>query len=365
MGFLNKLLGKKEVSVHSNNDFWNWFLKHEKQFFKAVKNGDNIHKDFFDKLAPRLDEINNGIYFLTGMFDDQTAELILTPDGVIRNIYAIEELVKAAPEIEGWKFTTLKPATTIKDFSIDYDGIKFNTENLKFYPNIQEGYPDEIDLTIVYDDFTEDKKSIVTNGVYIFLDNYLGELHSVTLIDNMKVVGPDGVSDELIPIEKLKDYLIWREKEFVEKYEGTRHNTENDIYSGFEGTAKDGGIIISTINTGVLTWDKKASHPWIVIIKIPFDSSKNNNGMPDNETYQFLNEIEDEVIKDLIDVEGYLNIGRETSANKREIFFACKDFRKPSKVLDVLIKKYKADFKISYEIYKDKYWQSFRYFEQQ
>ncbi|GGF24717.1 DUF695 domain-containing protein [Flavobacterium limi] len=362
MGFLDKLLGKKEAPMQFNNDFWNWFLKNEKQFFKAVKNGDNIHKDFFDKLAPRLDEIHGGIYFLTGMFDDHTAELVLTPDGVIKNIYAIEELVNEAPQIEGWKFTALKPATNIKDFSIEYDGIKFNTENLKFYPNIHEDYPDEIDLTIVYNGFIEEKKGELTNGVYIFLDNYLGELHSVTLIDNMKVVGPDNISEELIPIEKLKDYLIWREKEFVEKYEGTRHNTENDNYSGFESNTKDGGVVIALMNTDLLNWDQKASHPWMFIITIPFDGS-NNNGMPDNETYQLLNEIEDQMMLELKDVEGYLNVGRETLANKREVFFACKDFRKPSKAADELIKRYNSVFEISYEIYKDKYWQTFKHYE--
>ncbi|TEB41276.1 DUF695 domain-containing protein, partial [Flavobacterium circumlabens] len=142
--------------------------------------------------------------------------LVLTPDGVIKNIYIIEELVNAAPRIEGWKFTALKPPVDIKNVVIEFENFKLNADNLKFYPTINKDYPDEIDLTIVYDHFTEDKKQLITNGVYIFLDNYLGELQSVTLIDNMKMSGNDGISEELIPIEKLKDYLIWREKEFVE-----------------------------------------------------------------------------------------------------------------------------------------------------
>lgn len=338
-------------------------LKHEKEFFKTVQSGENIHKGFFDKLAPKLNEIHDGIYFLTGMFDDQTAELVLTPDGVIKNIYAIEELVNNAPKIEGWRFTALKPAKNIKDFRIDYDGIEFNTENLKFYPNIHEDYPDEIDLTIVYDGFIEEKKGELANGVYIFLDNYLGELHSVTLIDNMKIVGPDTPSEELIPIEKLKDYLIWREKEFVEKYEGTRHNTENDGYANFEGKKQDGAVVLALINTTLIQWDKKASHPWVFIVVIPFEDC-NNGGLPDEKTYKLLDEIEEEIIQTLPDSDGFLNIGRETANNKREIFFACKDFRKPTKVADELIKKYNVVFEISYEIYKDKYWQSFRHFEQ-
>ena len=114
MGFLDKILGKKEAPIQSNTDFWNWFLQNEKEFFKIVKSRQNIHQGFLEKLAPKLDEIHSGIYFLTGMFDDNTVELILTPDGAIRNIYAIEELVNAAPQIEGWKITALKPSSDIQ-----------------------------------------------------------------------------------------------------------------------------------------------------------------------------------------------------------------------------------------------------------
>jgi len=362
MSFLDKILGKKEAPIQSYNDFWNWFSANEKAFFKTVQSGENIHQGFFDKLAPKLDEIHEGIYFLTGMFDDQTAELVLTPDGAIRNIYVIEELVASAPKIDGWKFTALKPASDVNNIGITYQDFEFSKENLKFYPRVHEDYPDEIDLVIVYDHFVEEKKSNIANGVYIFLDNYLGELHSVTLIDNLVVAGPEQTSEELIPIEKLKDYLIWREKEFVEKYEGTRHNTENDSYANFEGKKQDGSIVLALINTTIIEWDKKASHPWVFIIGISFDDCC-NGGLPDEKTYKLLDEIEEEIVYSLPDSEGYLNVGRETANNKREIFFTCKDFRKPSKIADELIKKYSGVFEISYEIYKDKYWQSFRHFE--
>lgn len=355
MSFLDKILGKKEAPIQSYNDFWNWFSANEKAFFKTVQSGENIHQGFFDKLAPKLDEIHEGIYFLTGMFDDHTAELVLTPDGAIRNIYVIEELVASAPKIDGWKFTALKPASDVNNIGITYQDFEFSKENLKFYPRVHEDYPDEIDLVIVYDHFVEEKKSNIANGVYIFLDNYLGELHSVTLIDNLVVAGPEQTSEELIPIEKLKDYLIWREKEFVEKYEGTRHNTENDSYANFEGKKQDGSIVLALINTTIIEWDKKASHPWVFIIGIPFDDC-DNGGLPDEKTYKLLEEIEEEIIYSLPDSEGYLNVGRETANNKREIFFTCKDFRKPSKIADELIKKYSGVFEISYEIYKDKYW---------
>jgi hypothetical protein len=49
-------------------------------------------------------------FFLTGMYNDDTVELVLTADGAVKNIVFVEELVNSAPKIEGWKFTALKPA---------------------------------------------------------------------------------------------------------------------------------------------------------------------------------------------------------------------------------------------------------------
>jgi hypothetical protein len=53
----------------------------------------------------------------------------------------------------------------------------------------------------------------------------------VTTIDNLKIISKEEAQKELIPVEKLKAYLTWRQKEFIEKYEGVRRNTENDNYS--------------------------------------------------------------------------------------------------------------------------------------
>ena len=44
-------------------------------------------------------------------------------------------------------------------------------------------------------------------------------------------------------------------------------------------------------------------------------------------------------------------------------FYAlCRDFRKPSKVLYKLQEEYAGQVEITYDIYKDKYWQSFNRF---
>jgi hypothetical protein len=283
--------------------------------------------------------------------------------GNTNNIVFVEELVSEAPQINGWKFTALKPAMNIDNMNIRMHDVLFDKDNMYFYANDHVDYPDEIDITVTHNALTEENKAALTNGVYIYLDNYLGELDFLNNIDELSIISTKEAQKELIAISKLKDYLIWRQKEFIEKYEGTGYNTENDTYSILEAELDNGNMLIAVINTQLLQWNRKASHPWIGILTVKYDGS-NTNGLPTNNDYEIMNQIEDELLMHLIDKEGYLNIGRETANSEKEIFFACKDFRKPSKIFYEIQKKYADTFEIEYNIYKDKYWRSFEKYNQ-
>ena len=359
MGFLHNIFGKKEEPIRSYEDFWNWFVKDEKELFSVVKGRGDVEEAFSKKFFPKLNALNNGFFYLVGMFDDNTAELVLTADGNIKNVVFIEELVDAAPKVNGWMFTKLKPALDIDDVSINMNGYSFNKNNISFYSNDDLARPDSIEITVVYSDFEDENRISITNGVYLFLDNIIGELNFAKTIDNLLVIGKESAQKELIQIEKLKDFLNWREKEFIEKYEGTRHNTDDDAYSILEAKLENGNPLIAVINTQLLRWDSKASHPWILNVEIKYCSEKFNNGMPDQQKMKLLEDIENEALDQLKDFDGYLNIGRQTANGTRDIFFACKDFRKPSKVIHDLTSKYKGKVDIGYDIYKDKYWRSF------
>jgi len=361
MEFIKRILGKKDKKITSYNDFWNWFLNNEKTFYSILKKNKNVEKDFLDTLSNKIKDLRDGYFFETGMFDDNTAELIVTADGEITNIVFVEELVNAAPKIDGWLFTSLKPALSIENVNIEMSGYTFNESCISFFPNDNTKYPDEIDITVVHNDFNENNKSTITRGIYIFIDSLLGELNSIITVDNMVVSGTTNIKKELIPIRKLKDYLTWRQNEFIEKYEGIRHNSETDVYSTFEAKHENGNVLIALINTDLLSWDNKASHPWILRIEIKYDG-ENNRGMPDDNTYQLLNEIEDNISSQLKDFDGYLYIGRQTAQSVRTVYFACKDFRKPSKIMNEIIYNSSSTLEISFSIYKDKYWQSFERF---
>ncbi len=358
MAFLKKLFGAKPISNHQ--DFWNWFQKNEKRFFYIVKSGKGIERVFFRALGPKLKELRTGYYYLTGMADENTAELIFTADGDITNIVFVEELIAAAPELERWKFTAHKQASNIQDIGVNMYGYEFNSDNLFFYAVINKDFPDEIDISIIHNKMKSDNEKEITQGVYIFLDIFLGELASIEDIDNLNIISPEEVTQELVPIEKLKPYLKWRKKEFVEKYEGIRRNTENDNHQSGTIQLENGDPLFVLFNTALLNWDSKASHPWILDIEIPY---KGENGLPEDTTIKMLNDMEDQLELALPDQEGYLFLGHETGQNTRLIFFACKEFRKPSKILSDFQQKYQPNQTIKYSIYKDKYWRSFNRYE--
>jgi hypothetical protein len=340
--------------------FWDWFLTKEKDFYTIVEQRDQeaIEKDFFDSIAPKLSQINEGYYFLTGMRDDSTAELILTADGEIRNVVFIEELIEAAPQLDHWKFTALKPAQDIEKVNVTMGDYHFTKENIFFYSNEQEEYPDEIDLVFVYDGNAENKDAITT-GVCIFLDNFLGELNFATQIDTFVIMGKDQAQKELVPIEKLKDFLSWREREFKEKYKSIKRADIEEKFSILRATLNNERPLIACMNLPLLGYDAKASYPWISVLKFHYNG-ENNDGLPEKEDFEKLGDIEDIVIEDLKERE-YLYIGRETADNAKECYFAGKDFREISKVFKGIKDSY-PEYKISFRIFKDKYWQYFKYY---
>ncbi len=355
MSFLKKMFGAKEKPVVTDYaSFWNWFSENAASFYDNVKGHKDVEK-FLDKVIPVLKQVNDSFFCLVGMYDDNTAEMVITTDGVIKSIVFAEEITSAAPTLQGWKFTALKPPLGF-EMNINMDGYEFSQENLSFVNNNLPGYPDEIDITLVHNDYKEKDKNIIGNGSLIYLDNALGELNTVLLIDNVSFSGRS-VDKELIPITKLNEFLVWREKEFVEKYKAVRYNTENDEYSALEAQDEKGLPVLAFVDKFLLEWDAKPSHPWLMKIEITYDGKK-TNGMPSPDLYAIISRFEEELVKILPDVDGYLNLGRETYNGKRTSYFACTEFRQASKETQALIKKYKQELNIEYDIYKDKYWRT-------
>lgn len=343
-------------------NFWEWFIKRASVFFDVVNTNQNIEENFFDIIAPELSEIKEGYFFQAGMADDETAELILTAEGRVKNIVFTEELVNKAPEIAQWKFTALKPRLDADQIHIEVDGYCFNKENLFFYANDDSRYPDEIDISIIHTDLNGENQKVISNGIMIYLDNYLGELDFVESIDRIKIISEATAERELIPITKLREFLAWRQKEFIERYDGIYYHAGHDTHTLLEAASETGNPMLAIINTRLMHWQDKASHPWIAVMTLKYQADE-NKGLPTDRDYELLDRIEESAVTQLPDEEGYLYIGREIGDNEQNMYFACRDFRKPSKVLYIVQQNFKAQAPITFDIYKDKYWRSLEHFK--
>ncbi len=351
----------------SYREFWNWFQKNEKRFHKIIKSKTYIEQGFLDPILEELDKTKDGFYVLVGMKNEEVVDLIFTADANLGNIVFIEELVEAVPKLKNWNFEALKPATDIKDNQIQVGEHIFKSDNLYFYSTQNDNYPDEIEITVICQNFEEKNKGKITSGIYLFLENYLGELNFATTIDVLNIESKqEAANQELIPIEKLKSYLIWREKEYREKYDKVVENNEEDSYTLFKGKLSNDKPLLAIINKTALNWDKKSSCPYITVLSIDYEKINEplHNGFPISTIADTLEEIESDVLKNLKYKQTYLSIGRETANHFRKIYFASTSFRHISKVMYDIQQKYKDKFEIEYEIYRDKYWQSFERFRQ-
>ena len=368
MGFLQKLMGKHQAIVldkvvHDKDTFWAWFQTQAATFHHAVITQEKIDTDFFDPLSASLDRMHEGIYFLAGEAEAGVAELILTADGVYRNFAFIEDLVAAAPKLPAWRFVALKPACAIDGFGINMNGLVYSDDTLHFYVREDAKCPQVVDVVMVHSDATATEEQL-TSGVYVYLDNLLGEWVAVTQIDQMQIINQQQLpaNQALQPMAELAPYLHGRHEAWQKAYGGVYYNSDQDEFASFEGEADNGQLIVGIIDSTLLAWPHKPSHPWMLTLRIAYDGS-GLNGMPSKQIYQRMEAFEDALMAELPEHEGYLNVGRETGDDIRYIYFACKQFVQATRVLERLMPQFSQEMDISYDVFQDKYWQSLQRFE--
>ena len=200
--------------------------------------------------------------------------------------------------------------------------------------------------------------------MYVYLDNLLGEWVAVTQIDQMQIINQQQLpaNQTLQPMAELAPYLHRRHEAWQKAYGGVYYNSDQDEFASFEGEADNGQLIVGIIDSTLLAWPHKPSHPWMLTLRIAYDSS-GLNGMPSKQIYQRMEAFEDALMAELPEHEGYLNVGRETGDDIRYIYFACKQFVQATRVLERLMPQFSQEMDISYDVFQDKYWQSLQRFE--
>jgi len=105
-------------------EFWTWFAQHESDLARARPDGSPV----LDELLQGLQGIDSNLFFEI-CTDSNPHELVVRAEGRRELFPLVDAVVAAAPRLEGWVFTALKPAMGF-GFQTSYEGTSFDPRYL-------------------------------------------------------------------------------------------------------------------------------------------------------------------------------------------------------------------------------------------
>ena len=113
--------------------FWKWFKDNNKAYTFLNSVDEEAKENLLDEFLEQLQKYCDSIYFEIGGYPDEVQELIITAEGDKNYFDKVEEIISAAPKIDGWTFIAFKPPMP-DNFRSKWDDLELNTENMWFLP---------------------------------------------------------------------------------------------------------------------------------------------------------------------------------------------------------------------------------------
>jgi len=130
-------------------------------------------------------------------------------------------------------------------------------------------------------------------------------------------------------------------------------NSDKATYTGFEFEA-DGYPALAIINADLKNMEQRSAYGHSVFIDIVPDSI-NENGHPDEAEYDYLIEVEKNIIAYLEEQTATVHVGHTTLYRRREIIFYTKEPEKVEAFLDHFLSQVEREYSI--EIESDPEWE--------
>jgi hypothetical protein len=191
-------------------DFWTLFSLRADALSKIGSAEDPV----YDEILAKLHEVHDGLFF-EFTTKDGASELIITAEGERALFGLVDDIVAAAPKVQGWSYVALKPKVGLAR-SITWEGHVIDCAEVVFEP-LEDEKSGDFGIRLLVPDLAKDKEESAHNGLLRVLDHALGERRFADEIRFTEVSALDGDADDYIPLSALDRFVDWRKEQHKKK----------------------------------------------------------------------------------------------------------------------------------------------------
>lgn len=185
--------------------FWGAFVKRADELAHIR----SAEEPVYDELLEELQGIDEGLYFEFSA-KPGNRELIITAEGDLALFPLVDEIVAAAPSVDGWKVFALKPQLGFPE-SVAWEGFRVKIADVVFDPLSDED--GNLGLSLLVPGLRDENVDDAHNALLRAIDHGLGERAFAQAVQYTEVLCLEEPSDDYIPLTELENFIAWRNKQ--------------------------------------------------------------------------------------------------------------------------------------------------------
>ncbi len=147
--------------------FWSWFAANSARFLKSETDVSTLS----DELAAALRRVRRGLTFELSRKFDYGRELIISADGIKDRFPAVQKLVAAAPDLDGWRIVAFRQRGGT-NLIVEFSGYRLDPEDVWFKVVADKK---KVGLYLLLPQASQACERTTGMASFILLDHALGE----------------------------------------------------------------------------------------------------------------------------------------------------------------------------------------------
>jgi hypothetical protein len=181
--------------------FWEWFQRNSDRLYHFETDQESV----FAELSGELARVHRGLAFEFGPEEGGRREFVVSADGIRAVFPAVQELVRAAPPLPGWKITAFRPPRGL-DMSITIGAYSLSADDVWFAPRPAGR---RIGLRLHVRGLNKRNEGLLGQAAFILLDSAIGEYAAGTRVGpvELRPLPDDPAAQGLHPLVAIGEVL--------------------------------------------------------------------------------------------------------------------------------------------------------------